>query len=97
MTDLPPAGSQARLAADWAVILHSEAAALAVDREALEALQRAAARLALQAAILGSTAHDAPGRPRPDAPPGAASLADAPVTHPLHPGVGPRRRPAGLG
>jgi len=93
MTDPSPASSQAGLAADWATILHSEAAALAVDREVLEALQRAAAHLAHQAAALGAAwgavAHDAAGCARPDAPPGATALADAPVA--------PLIQPAGLG
>lgn len=50
MTD----AEQARLAEDWATILVSECAALAVDREAQEALHRAARHLAGQAVLLGA-------------------------------------------
>ena len=43
---------QARLAADWATILQSEWAGLAADREVHDTLNRAANRLAQQAALL---------------------------------------------
>ena len=78
---------QARLTADWATILQSECAGLAVDREVQEALRRAAAHMAQQAALLhawppGSaapgTGDDPPGPARADAPPRAAALDAAP-------------------
>ena len=46
------AAMQLRLAEDWATILQSEQAALAVDREVQEAMRRTAASLARQAAVL---------------------------------------------
>ena len=79
---------QLRLAADWAVILQSEQAAMAVDREVHEAMLRTAANLARQAAMLNGRAADAPPRPAgtdaaarspavDDAPPAAAGGVDA--------------------
>jgi len=54
---------QARLAGDWAAILQSEQAALAVDREVQEAMLRIAAGLAQQAATLHGRPADAPSGP----------------------------------
>ena len=55
--------AQARLAGDWATILQSEQAALAVDREVQEALLRMATALAQQAATLHGQPVDAPSGP----------------------------------
>ena len=54
---------QAQLASDWATILQSEQAALAVDPEVQEAMLRMAAGLAQQAATLHGQPADAPSGP----------------------------------
>ena len=74
---------QARLAADWATILRSEAAALAGDREVQEALERAALLMAQRTAAFQATdpqagGGDAPGPAGADAAPRAAALDAAP-------------------
>jgi len=85
---------------DWATILQSEWAALAVDREVQEGLQRAATLLARHAATLAPGADDPPRPARPDAPPGAAALDAAPDAARPQPAAAPAALPrgdAGLG
>ena len=90
-----------RLERDWAVILQSEWAALAVDREVQEGLLHAAATLARQAAALPAAPDDPSGPARPDAPPGATALDAAPDAAggppPPGPCAEPAGRPSGLG
>ena len=71
--------AQTRLASDWATILQSEQAALAVDREVQEAMLRMAAGLAQQAATLHGQPADAPSGPAgADAAARPAAVDDAP-------------------
>ena len=70
----PPQDPQS---ADWLTIWQSEAAAMAVDRELREALERGAAFLAAQAALLGAF-YDPARLAGAAQPAGAAPLAPAP-------------------
>ena len=76
---------QARLAADWLTIWHSEAAALAEDRELREAWQRMMSGLAahgaafIQAALHHPSGHDPSGGAGSASPPGTPSAGDASV------------------
>ncbi len=86
--------TQLRLAEDWAVILQSEQAALAVDREVHEAMLRMAASLARQAAVLHGRPDDAPPGPAgTDAAARSPAVDDAPPAG----GVDAARDLAGLG
>ena len=60
-------------AADWATIWRSEWAAMALDRELAETLQRVAAN-----ALAGRASPNAPGCAGAEPPPRPASVADAP-------------------
>lgn len=73
------AAMQLRLAEDWATVLQSEQAALAVDREVQEAMLRMAANLARQAAVLHGRLDDAPpGSAGTDAAARSPAVDDAP-------------------
>ncbi len=74
------AAMQLRLAEDWAIVLQSEQAALAVDREVQEAMLRTAASLARQAAVLHGRPDDAPSGPAgTDAAARSPAVDDAPL------------------